>query len=179
MDQLRPKQLQLFERGGARRNLHDRRTQPGGRTVHRHRGDRGELGPAAASTAESGSLLGLLAQLSGVALALWPTETANDDYMNLNHYTGTEGHIGIEARKEIISKYGATGNIYFTPDTYTTSSQAASALKITPPAGFYMVPLQNVEPISWCGEVPGGSGQECVVNHPVRLKGAIWVPVPP
>lgn len=130
------------------------------------------------------ALRGLLSRIlanpitAGVVLALAPTETGGDDYTTLNHYTTTNGHTGIEARKEIISKDGPTGNIYFTPDTYTSSSQAETALQVTPRAGFYIVPLQNVEPISWCGEVSGGSGQECIVNHPVS-RGAIWVPIPP
>ena len=128
-------------------------------------------------TTESWSLLGLLSQASGIALALWPTATANDDYMMLNHYTTLRNKAGIDARQELIPN--DKGFIYFTPDTYTSSSQAASALQITPPAGFYMVPLQNIEPILWCGDVPGGTGQECVVNHPVNIKGAPWANIPP
>ncbi len=132
--------------------------------------------------AEPWALNGILAALAnpiaaGIILLAIPSETASNDYTQLNHYTTLANRAGIEADKFIVP--GPSGNIYFTPDTYTSSSQAASALQITPPAGFYMVPLQNIEPISGYGDVLNGTGQEIIVNHPVSITGAIWVPIPP
>ena len=129
--------------------------------------------PALASGLENLALKAL--GIAGLALSL-SGDTPQQQY--LNHYTTAQGYLGIMRDQQI--QLGPDLNIYVTPDMYSTGAQAQQALQLRiKPIGYFSIPTQNIAPMSLLGPVPGGTGTQIMVDHPISIEGAQWIPLPP
>ncbi|MEJ1390549.1 MAG: hypothetical protein RPU34_06595 [Candidatus Sedimenticola sp. (ex Thyasira tokunagai)] len=99
----------------------------------------------------------------------------------LNHYTTDLGREGIVY--DGVIRRSPDGNVYLTPDLYSSGAQAQAQLSLSStPVGYFSVPMSNIHSVSshgvvdpWAGQ-PGG-GYEVKVPHDVSTENSRWYPI--
>jgi len=102
-------------------------------------------------------------------------KAGDDASSTVRHYTTSERARQIEKSGEI--RPGASGKAYFTPDRYSSATDAQRGLALpTKPEGYFEVPLSRLRSPSPMRRVdpnfgqPGG-GLECTVTCPTDVSG--------
>jgi RHS repeat-associated protein len=125
----------------------------------------------------------------GVGGVLWPMPGGDGD-PNTDSNSAYVFHFATDAKMSAIQGAGqispnpALGVTWVTPTPYPTAALAQSQLALPyTPAGFYAIPVQNLQtPLSWSTVQPNfgqpGGGVEGTTPLSIQIAGAYWVPFP-
>jgi hypothetical protein len=142
---------------------------------------------AAVDTAAVAAGVAINTAMVNTSIESGAVESAAVDAFRINsqyvyHYTTAPGALGIAASDMI--NPSADGFTYVTNTVYTSGrlAQAELAMSSTP-AGYFMIPAQNVPgPIMWSlvqqANNQQGGGMQGQVLGPIPATGAVFVPIP-